>query len=413
MDLLSLLALPVSRTRLSLSALLVAVSTLSACDKVPLLAPTSSTITLTVSTTVVPVNGSAEVSASVTESAGTPVQNGTVVTFTSSFGAIDPTEARTHGGKATVRFVASSQSGTARIGAFSGASRSDQLEIQVGGAAAETIVLRADPQTVPAAGGTTEVVATVLDVAGNPLLGVPVTFTTSAGQLSTGQSITDAGGEARTTLTAPRTATVTARAGSKSATLDITASSPAVTIAAPTGAAIEAGIPVTFTVTPVSGTGINPLRDVAIDFGDATAQVRLGAISGATPVAHTFPRAGVFTITATVTDTQGIQGTSIIVVSVNEQSSVAVTLSATPNPVSVGNALQQGLVNFTATAGGLGSATAIQSYSWDFGDGTGAFTTGGGTNHRYIAAGNYIASVTVRTTAGNQGFAQLAIRVNP
>lgn len=412
MALLSLLASSVSRSRLSLSALLVAVATLSACDKVPLLAPTSSTITLTVSTTVVPVNGTAEISASVTESAGTPVQNGTVVTFTSSFGAIEPTEARTQGGKATVRFVAGAQSGTARIGAFSGASRAEEREIQVGGAAAASVVLRADPQTIPASGGTSEIVATVLDAAGNPLRGVPVTFTTTAGQLSTGQGLTDTGGEARTTLTAPRTATVTARAGAQSATVEVSASSPAVTLTAPT-AALEAGIPATFTVTPVTGAGINPIREVVINFGDGTSPTRLGAISGATPVAHTFPRAGIYTVTATVTDTQGIQGTSTIVVSVNEQSSVPVTLSATPNPVSVGNALQQGLVNFTATAGGLGGGTAIQSYSWDFGDGTGAFTTGGITNHRYIAAGNYIATVSVRTTAGNQGFAQLAIRVNP
>ena len=135
MRLLSLLALSVSRPHPTLFALLMAVAFLSACDKVPLLAPTESTITLTSSTTVVPVNGSAEITASVTESAGTPVQNGTVVTFTSSFGNIEPNEARTQGGKATVRFVASSQSGTAKVGAFSGAARATEVELLVGGEA--------------------------------------------------------------------------------------------------------------------------------------------------------------------------------------------------------------------------------------------------------------------------------------
>ena len=125
-----------------------AVAFLSACDKVPLLAPTESTITLTSSTTVVPVNGSAEITASVTESAGTPVQNGTVVTFTSSFGTIEPNEARTQGGKATVRFVASSQSGTAKVGAFSGAARATEVELLVGGAAATSIILTANPRTI-------------------------------------------------------------------------------------------------------------------------------------------------------------------------------------------------------------------------------------------------------------------------
>jgi hypothetical protein len=407
MRLLSLLVLPVSRS-LSLAALLFAVATLSACDKVPLLAPTESTITLTVSTTVVPVNGTAEVTASVTESAGTPVQNGTVVTFTSSFGTIDPHEARTEGGKATVRFVASTQSGTAKIGAFSGATRATEVEVLVGGAAAARIVARADPQTIPASGGTTDIVATVVDAAGNPLRGVPVTFTTTAGQFSAGQAITDANGEARTTLTAPRSATVTAAAGGQSTTVEVTASSPTVTIAAPT-TGVEAGVAATFTITPVTGTASNGIRDVVIDWGDGTAYSTLGAISGATPVAHVFPRAGVFTVRAMVTDTQGITGTSSIVLNVNNQSSVPVTMTATPNPVT---GLQQWLVTFLASTGSLGGTANVVSYDWDFGDGAGAVTTGNSTNHRYGRPGQFIATVTVRTTSGTTGFAQVTVVVS-
>ncbi len=69
-----------------------AFAALASCDQLPLTAPTESIITLNVSTTVVPINGSAEIIASVTESAGTPVHNGTVVTFTSSFGTMEPRE---------------------------------------------------------------------------------------------------------------------------------------------------------------------------------------------------------------------------------------------------------------------------------------------------------------------------------
>jgi PKD repeat protein len=412
MRLLSLVALSVSRPRLLLPILLIGVTVSTACDKVPLLAPTSSTITLIVSTTVVPVNGTADVSASVTESAGTPVQNGTVVTFTSSFGVIEPAEARTNGGKANVRFIASSQSGTARIGAFSGASRAEEIEIKVGGAAASRIILRADPQTIPAAGGSTSVFATVLDEFGNPLPGVPVTFSTSAGQVSPGQVVTEANGEARTTLTAPREATVSANAGGQSATLVISAYSPAVTIAPPAGA-IEAGVPATFTITPVANAAASAIREVVIDFGDGTPTVRLTGVTGATPVAHTFPRAGIFTITATVTDSQGLVGTSSIVVSVNQQSAVSVTLTATPNPVSISSALQQGLVNFTAATGGFGAGVAIQSYVWDFGNGQGLTSTGNTINHRYTSPGTYVASVTVFTTTGTSGVAYVTVRVNP
>lgn len=394
-----------SRSRLAAAGVLLVAALLSGCDKVPLLAPTESTITLNVNTTTVPVNGTATIIASVTEKPGTPVQNGTVVTFTSSFGTVDPAEARTDAGKATVIFRAGSQSGTAVIGAFSGAARAETVEVKVGGAAAATIVVRAQPQTVSANGGAAEIIATVLDASGNPLPGVPVTFTADAGQVNPGQAVSDSSGEARTTLTTSRNATVTARVADKSATVNVTASSPAVSITVPT--TLEAGVAATFTLTPA--TGGNPIRDVVIDWGDGTVATRLGSIAGATPVAHVFPRSGVFTVTVTVTDVQGIAAASSAVVSVNEQTSIAVTLTATPNPVSLGT--NQGLVTFQATAGGGLGGTTVSSYTWDFGDGQGAVTTGGSTTHRYGVAGNYVASVTVRAPNGTQGTNQLSIRV--
>ena len=71
------------------------------------------------------------------------------------------------------------------------------------------------------------------------------------------------------------------------------------------------------------------------------------------------------------------------------------------------------LTNFTAGAGGLGGGSTASSFTWDFGDGQGAFTTGASTNHRYTAPGTYVASVTARTPAGNSGVGQLTVRVNP
>src|SRR5687767_10075493 len=99
MDLLYLTASTVSRP-FARSFCILAVVALAACDKVPLLAPTQSTITLTVSTTALGVNGTAQVIATVIEQSGTPVQNGTVVTFTGSLGSFDPPESSTTNGKA-------------------------------------------------------------------------------------------------------------------------------------------------------------------------------------------------------------------------------------------------------------------------------------------------------------------------
>src|SRR5688572_303590 len=94
-----------------------------ACDELPLLAPSLSTITLSTSNTIVGANGTAEVRATVLESSSTPVQNGTTVTFTTTLGALSPNEARTFNGVATVQFVAQGQSGIAEIRASSGAAK--------------------------------------------------------------------------------------------------------------------------------------------------------------------------------------------------------------------------------------------------------------------------------------------------
>src|SRR4029453_16736109 len=101
----------------------------ASCDKVPLLAPTGSVITLFATATTVPSNGSMEIVATVIEQgqstaapttpttpgqtpttpttptssssqgAGTPVHNGTVVTFTTTIGRVEPAEARTNNGQ--------------------------------------------------------------------------------------------------------------------------------------------------------------------------------------------------------------------------------------------------------------------------------------------------------------------------
>src|SRR5260221_4426796 len=87
----------------SLGIALAFASILVACNKVPLTAPSGTVITLISSTNVLPVNGSTDITAVLIESgstttstattgvagAGTPVHNGTLVTFTTSLGKIE------------------------------------------------------------------------------------------------------------------------------------------------------------------------------------------------------------------------------------------------------------------------------------------------------------------------------------
>ena len=106
-------------------ALLAAAVVMVACDKLPLLAPSGSTVTLSSNSTIVQANGAAEIRATVLESSGTPVQNGTTVTFSTNLGTMSPGDARTFNGVAIAQFVPNGQSGTAKIVATSGGAKAD------------------------------------------------------------------------------------------------------------------------------------------------------------------------------------------------------------------------------------------------------------------------------------------------
>src|SRR5215472_12286607 len=91
------------------------------CEKVPLLAPSGSTITLTSPVTALPVNGTARIYAQVIEPSGTPPHSGTQVTFTTTLGTIQPANAETDtNGQVAVTFSAGNSNGTAVITAISG-----------------------------------------------------------------------------------------------------------------------------------------------------------------------------------------------------------------------------------------------------------------------------------------------------
>ena len=134
----------------TLVSCLVALVSLGSCDKVPLLAPTESVITLVSNRTVLPINGTAQLVATVIEQSGTPAHNGTLVTFTTTLGILDPSEAPTNNGQAVVTLRAGTESGTAEIGAFSGAARTEApVMIAIGGAAAAAVTISANPAAVP------------------------------------------------------------------------------------------------------------------------------------------------------------------------------------------------------------------------------------------------------------------------
>ena len=395
-----------SSLRLAVATALAAAVAATGCDKVPLLAPTNSSIRLVATVTVVPTNATLQITAVVIESSGTPVHDGTVVTFTSSLGSIEPRNAETDNGQATVTFNSGSQSGSAKISAFSGGAQAEELEVLVGAAAAGAVSIRANPAIVPSTGGTTEIVATVVDTGGNPLRGAPVTFSTTFGQLSQGNSVSDLNGEARTQLTTNTEARVTARVGggTSAPTAEVTVqarSVPAVTITAGTNNTGEVGIPMVFTLEPPAAATSNAIREAIINFGDGTVR-NIGSLLARTTIAYTYTRAGVYTVTVTATDVMNFTATSTVAVTINEAATVPIQFLATP--------VSGGIVNFSASVSGT-IVGSIRTYEWSFGDGGGATTTGPTTSHRYAAGGTYVVRLRVVTTTGQEGFAEQTIRV--
>src|SRR5262245_34112789 len=66
-----------------------------ACDKVPLLAPTGSTIVLTSAANALPSGGKTTLVAQVLEASGTVPHSGTQVTFTTTLGTVSPSQTTT------------------------------------------------------------------------------------------------------------------------------------------------------------------------------------------------------------------------------------------------------------------------------------------------------------------------------
>jgi hypothetical protein len=408
----------------------------SACDKVPLLAPTGTVITLFPAATVVPVDGQVEIVATVIENgtatappsggtgasgasgggsttttsssgAGTPVQNGTVVSFTTTLGRIQPTEAQTNNGQVHVMFIAGGQSGVATITAFSGGASGRIEGLRVGSAAAERVVLTATPQTLGASGGSSDIAARVEDASGLGLSSLAVNFTADAGTLSASSATTDQTGVAHVNLTTTRKSTVTANVAGKTATVIVDLNPrTGITITAPT-TQVAAQQPATFTIAVTATANI---RNVTVAWGDGTSQ-SLGALGGSTTVSHTYQEAGNYTVTATATDANGFSepvSTTINVLPAQPPSVVVTPSNSNPAPGET--------VIFRAQV--TGNTSSIIRYEWNFGAGATpptAETTGNQASASYVGTGTKVISVRVIQATGpsGDGFGTVVVRSTP
>lgn len=373
----------------------------ASCAKVPLLAPTGTVINLTVASSTAALNSSINIIAvliengqqstsgtgtaatsSSTTGAGTPVQDGTVVSFTTSIGTIEPAEAKTVNGKVAVALKTSGESGTATITAYSGGAKSTST-IKIGAANAKTVTVSASPQNLASSGGSTIVSALVVDESGNGLAGATVSFSTTKGSLSATTGTTNSSGIATTVLTTTGAADVTATIAAISGKVTIGVSSKAtVSVTGPTGA-VSVSAPASFSINV--GTTV-PVSNVTINYGDGSSKT-LGAISGTQSVTHTYAFVGIFDVTVSATDADGIVTTSSTQVAVT---GISGSISASASSITRGTP-----VTFTASV--LPSTTAIDHYSWDFGDLTSADSTSNVQSHVYaLTTASGTLTVTVR-----------------
>jgi hypothetical protein len=226
---------------------------MSACESVPLTAAPGTLITVDANPRFVIANGGVSVvTAILVEPAGTFVPDGTEVFFFTNLGRVDAS-GKSRDGVVRVNFVSDSRSGTATVTAISGGpapaptgspaptptpgggspdvtaradtmpgavaavtrieadENSDSVEIAVGNALPERVLVSAAPQVLAAARSAT-IVANVLDGVGNPVQNVPVFFAVTAWdpdtapkleQMQSGGSprYTDANGQAFDVLT--------------------------------------------------------------------------------------------------------------------------------------------------------------------------------------------------------------------
>lgn len=174
----------------------------AACASALFTAPPGTFITLQPNPGFVASHGGATgrsiITALLIEPAGTLVSDGTIVLFFTTLGTIDP-QAKTKNGIAQANFVSDSRSGTAVITAVSGGAAptptaspspgtgggtvgsgtgSATTEVTVGNVQIEgesQIRLRADPPRITIS-NSTHVTASVVDLRGNPLANVAVSF---------------------------------------------------------------------------------------------------------------------------------------------------------------------------------------------------------------------------------------------
>ena len=276
------------------------------------------TITLAANPTAIPANGSSSsiITATLTDSSGAPVVQGTSVTFSTNLGTFggggSSTTLSTPDAKGVVlvSLISSITAGTATVTASSSGVIQSIAVTFTGGGGVSSIALTANPASIPADGSSSSLItATIKDSSGIAVpAGTSVTFITDLGTFSgggTGVTVTtpDATGVVSVSLISSTTAglaTVTATSGGVSQSISVGFTDGSV------GTITLSAKPDTI---PADGSSSSTITAVVTD--TAGSPVAIGTRVTFTTSLGTF-LGGVTTFTATINDGTGVVSVSLI-----------------------------------------------------------------------------------------------------
>lgn len=291
---------------------------LPSCEFVGPTAASGAQISISANPLTIGLNGAqAIVTVIVSQEDGNPPPRGTLVFLTTTLGTI-ASQVELSNGRASATLVSGSQAGVATVTAQSGGAGESSLDILVG-AVLDEIVLVPTPASLPPGGGDVQLKAVALGDDAEPLVNVPIVFSTTAGTLQSGGSVvrTNAAGEAVDRLSTTANATVTATSGSISSSAMITVAVEQPNVAPVAGFTFSPADPhvgqEVFFNAATSTDSDGSIVSYEWDFGD-------GDDDEGRETSHVFAVAQSFVVVLTVTDDDGASGatSSTVMVTVSQ-----------------------------------------------------------------------------------------------
>ena len=283
---------------------------------------------------------------------------------------------------------------------------------------ATSVTLSATPDQLPRDGSSqSAVTVTVRDASGQPVAGQRLSVAASLGSLSHSEVVTGSDGRATFAFTAPASSVIgnsaiievvpvgdnADNAVPRKLSILFTGTSNATAPVAsftfsPTAPEVQQIVTFDASATTDEGGPCGSACTYAWNFGD-------GTTGSGRVVTHRYTIGRIHTVTLTVVDAAGVIDEDRQTISVSQVNAPTVSLSVSP----VSPAVEQ-QATFTATATAA-PGHSVQTWAWDFGDGTTQTTSGPTVSHAFSTTGSHGVSVTVTDDLGQTGRASLSVTV--